>query len=69
MIDLHLINTALAALGIGAGVVLLIAAALIAVVAIGQHRSALRRGHLAVTPATPAMGHTPAQAPREPALR
>ncbi len=69
MIDLHLINTALAALGIGAGAVLLLAAALIAVAAIGQHRSALRRSHLAVTAGTPTMSHTPTQAPREPALR
>ncbi len=74
MIDLHLINTALAALGIGTGVVLLIAAAVIVVGATvlrrqALHRTAPHRGHPAVTPAKPAMSHASGQAPREPALR
>ncbi len=79
MIDLHLINTALAALGIGTGVVLLIAAAVIVAGATGLrrqalhrsalHRSAPHRGRPAVTAAKPSMSHASGQAPREPALR
>jgi hypothetical protein len=62
MIDLHLINTALAVLGISAGVAVLVAAAIIVIAAIGTRRSAARRGHLAVEQAANPV-------PREPALR
>jgi len=61
MIDLQLINTTLLGLGIGTVVVLVVAAAIIAIAAIRPRRPALRRGHQAVAPATPAS--------REPALR
>jgi hypothetical protein len=62
MIDLHLINTALAVLGISAGAAVLISAAINTNAAIGTRRSASRRSDLAVTPGT-------TTARREPALR
>jgi hypothetical protein len=64
MIDLHLINTTLAGLGIGTVVVLVIAAAIIAAAAIRPSRPASRRGHAAVAPSSE---QGPAR--REPALR
>jgi len=48
MVDIHLINMTLAALGIGAGVVILIAALIVVFAAVSQHRIALRRHELAV---------------------
>ena len=44
MIDLHLINMALAGQGIGAGAVAAIALAIIAIAALSQHVTALRHG-------------------------
>jgi len=64
MIDLHLINTTLAGLGIGTVIVLVIAAAIIATAAIRPHRPAARRGHPAAAPTS-----TQEPALREPALR
>jgi len=64
MIDLHLINTTLAGLGIGTVIVLVIAAAITTVAAMRTRRPSARRSHPAVAP-------TSTQAPtrREPALR
>jgi hypothetical protein len=42
MIDIHLINVALAGLGIGTGAVVLLAAAVIAIAAILQHGTRVR---------------------------
>ncbi len=64
MIDLHLINTTLAGLGIGTVIVLVVAAAIIAAVAIRPHKIPARRGHPAVAPTGPET-----LAPKEPALR
>ena len=63
MIDLHLINTALAILGIAAGAAVLIAAAVITIAAMRTRRPASRPGDLAALP-----GGTTADR-REPALR
>lgn len=78
MIDLHLVNVALASLGISAAAAVLIAAAVITIAAFGRHRTAAR-GQLAQAPADgPASarggmpvgeGGRPNQARREPALR
>jgi hypothetical protein len=78
MIDLHLINVALASLGISAVAAVLIAAAVITVAAVGRHRTAAR-GQQAQAPAegpTSVRAGAPAgeggrvdQALREPALR
>ena len=65
MIDLHLINIAVASLGIGAGAVLLIAAVIIAIAALGRHGPASRRSQPTVR--TPAASGGPVS--REPALR
>jgi hypothetical protein len=64
MIDLHLINTTLAGLGIGTVIVLVIAAAIIAAAAIRPDKTPVRRGHPAAAPTGPEI-----LAPREPALR
>ncbi len=64
MIDLHLINTTLAGLGIGTVIVLVVAAAIIAAAAIRPHKTSARRRHPAVAPT----GHE-TLAPKEPALR
>jgi hypothetical protein len=63
MIDLHLINTALAVLGISAGAAVLIAAAIITIAAMRTRRPESRRSDLAVMPG----GATADR--REPALR
>jgi hypothetical protein len=77
MIDLHLINAALASLGISAGVAVLIAAAVITLAALGRHRAVARRGQpspaelragaRAAAPAEDASRS--GQSRREPALR
>jgi len=64
MIDLHLINTTLAGLGIGTVIALVIAAAIIAAAAMRPHRPSARRGHPTVAPTS-----TQEPALREPALR
>lgn len=69
MIDLHLINTALAAMGISAGAAVVIAAAIIAIAAIRLRGSAQRRDRLAGTPGGTAVSGGRAAADREPALR
>ena len=69
MIDIHLINTTAAALGIGAAVVLLVAAAVIAIAAVRLRRPASHRRHVAVAPKSPAIGHAATPVTREPALR
>ena len=78
MIDLHLINVALAGLTISAGAAVLIAAVVITIAALRRYRTAAR-GQLAQAPADgPASapggmpvgeGSRPNQAHREPALR
>ena len=70
MVDLHLINVALATLGLSAAAVVLIAAAVITVAAIGRHRAA-DRARQAVAPGRVPVEETssPDQALREPALR
>jgi hypothetical protein len=78
MIDLHLINVALAGLGIGTGAILLIAAAIITIAAIGQHRTAAQthRARIGTMPGQAASqaGRVPEvpevpEMRREPALR
>ncbi len=68
MIDIHLINVTLASLGIGSGVAILIAATIMVLAAVRQHRVA---AHLGTPLATASSGkdlrHEPAR--REPALR
>jgi hypothetical protein len=54
MVDIHLINMTLVALGIGAGAVVLIAALIVVLAAVSQHRTALRRHELAVARAAAA---------------
>ncbi len=72
MIDLHLINVALAGLGAGVGVVLLIAAAIFAIAAIGRRGHAARRVQpvpvRAASASTGPVGSRKDQV-REPALR
>lgn len=70
MIDLHLINVALASLGIGAGAVMMIAATVIAIAAIVQHRAATRsqQAHAQVT-AKPRQASPVSPVQRQPALR
>jgi len=79
MIDLHLINVALAGLTISAGAAVLIAAAVLTIAAIGRRRTAARRVQMAAAPArvptrveagVPAEeGSRPGYARKEPALR
>jgi len=61
MIDLHLINMALAGPGIGAGAVVLIAVAVVAIAALSQHVTALRHG-TPVLPIPSRPAGTPAEA-------
>ena len=68
MIDIHLINTTAAALGIGAAVVLLVASAVIAIAAYRLRRPAARRSHVAAAPKAPAISGTATSGAREPAL-
>jgi len=69
MIDIHLINTTAAALGVGAAIVLLVAGAMIAIAAFRLRRPASPRRHVAVAPKSPAIGHAATRVTREPALR
>jgi hypothetical protein len=69
MIDLHLINVALASLGAGAAVILLIAAAIYAVAVFGRGRRS-HRNQLAHASTAPAADTTVSKTEvREPALR
>ena len=70
MIDIHLINVVLAGIGIGAGAVVLIAAAVIAT-ATGVQRRAAMRSHRTIKPAsaTPRQASLVSPVQREPALR
>ena len=74
MIDIHLINVALAGMGISAAVVVLIAAAVLTIAAISTRRAAARSGQPAAAGAGPTgvpteQSSRPGQAHREPALR
>jgi hypothetical protein len=78
MIDLHLINLALASLGIGAVAAVLIAAAVITIAAVGRHRAAARGPQAQAPVEAPTSvragvpvgeGNRPDHARREPALR
>jgi len=74
MIDIHLINVALAGMGISAAVVVLIAAAVLTIAAIGPRRAAAQSGQPAAAAAGPTGVPTedasrPGQARRVPALR
>jgi hypothetical protein len=78
MIDLHLINVALAGLGISAAAAVLLAAAVITLASVGRHRTAARaqqarvpvEGPTSVRAGLPVdAGSRPEQARREPALR
>jgi len=69
MIDIHLINTTAAALGVGAAIVLLVAGAMIAIAAFRLRRPASPRRHVAVAPKSPAISGAASPATREPALR
>jgi hypothetical protein len=74
MIDLHLINLALAGLGVGAAAVVLIAAAILTVAAFGRRSTAARQHQLAPVTAHAAESAAPSDAGdheslREPALR
>jgi len=60
MIDLHLINIVLAGLGMSAGAAVLIAVAIIAIAALGQHRPASRRYGTSVISALSDRQGTPA---------
>ena len=74
MIDLHLVNVTLAGLGAGVGVVLLIAAAILAIAAFGRRDQVARSSQPAPVPvsaapiATRTVSHQDGQV-REPALR
>lgn len=54
MIDLHLINLALAGLGVGAAAVVLIAAAVLAIAAFGRHGRTAHQRQLTDAPASTA---------------
>jgi hypothetical protein len=70
MVDLHLINLALATLGLSAAAAVLIAAAVITVAAVRRHRAADRAHHAAAPGRVPVEETgSPGQARREPALR
>lgn len=72
MIDLHLINVALAGLGAGVVAVLLIAAAIAAIAAFGRRGRVAHRGSLAPAGTAPAEATTASgqkNQVREPALR
>jgi hypothetical protein len=74
MIDLHLINLALAGLGVAAAAVVLIAAAILTVAAFGRRGTAARHHQLAPVAAHAAESAAPSDAGdheslREPALR
>jgi hypothetical protein len=73
MIDLHLINVALAGIGAGVVAVLLIAAAIYAIAVFGPQRRASRRTHLAPASTVSVAGTTTVSDQknqvREPALR
>lgn len=67
MFDIHLINMALAGIGVSAAAALMIAAAVITIAAVGQHRQALRRGR-ALRP-TSKTSRPVSPVKQEPALR
>jgi len=72
MIDLHLINVALAGLGAGVAAVLLIAAAIYAIAVFGPRGRTARRSHVAHASTGPLAATTVSDHPnqvREPALR
>lgn len=64
MYDIHLINMALAGIGVSAATALVIAAAVIAIAGIGRHKQALRHRR-----AGKPTNNTPGPVTRVPALR
>jgi hypothetical protein len=66
MADIHLINLALAGFGIAAGAAIVIALSIIAIGAVQQHRTRVRRDHLvAVHAAVSVRAAAAARAPAE----